>query len=119
MGILQSCRAIDGCYWTKIAKKNENVYKEKEVKKSQNLELFQEKDLNFAISKFSKFFKKYFFYNIEALLEVSLGKKKIEAKNRVKLRIFSEARRQDFSSDHIAFQNRSKNYECLKIMTSI
>merc|ERR1712115_224343 len=53
--ILQSCRAIDGCYWTKIAKKNENVYKEKEVKKPQILELFQKKDLDFAISKFSKF----------------------------------------------------------------
>merc|ERR1711954_208419 len=79
--ILQSCRAIDGCYWTKIAKKNEKVYKEKEVKKPQKLELFQKKDLNFAISKFSKFFTKYLFYNIEALLEVSLGKK-IQKKNK-------------------------------------
>ena len=69
------------------------------------------------------------FYNIEALLEVSLGKKikkknkngnkEIEAKNRVKLRIFSEGRRQDFSSDHIAFQNRSKKLRMLEITTSI
>jgi len=56
-------------------KKNENVSKEKGAKKPQNLELFQKKDLNFAISKFSKFFKKYLFYNIGAPLEVSLGKK--------------------------------------------
>ena len=84
VSILQYCRAIDGCYWTKIAKKNENVYKEKEVKKPQNLELFQKKDLNFAISQFSKFFKKYLFYNIEALLEVSLGKK---LKKKIKMEI--------------------------------
>ena len=68
------------------------------------------------------------FYNIEALLEVSLGKKiqknkngnkEIEAKNRVKLRIFSEGRWQDFSSDHTAFQNRSKKLRMLEITTSI
>merc|ERR1711954_238314 len=57
-------------------KKNENVYKEKGAKNRQNMELFQKKDLNFAISKFSKFFKKYLFNNIQALLEGSLGKKK-------------------------------------------
>merc|ERR1711954_104157 len=57
-------------------KKNENVKKEKGAKNRQNLELFQKKDLNFAISKFSKFFKKYLFNNIEALLEGSLRKKK-------------------------------------------
>ena len=65
-------------------KKNENVSKEKEAKKPQNLELFQKKDLNFAISKFSKFFKKYLFYNIEALLEVTLGKK---IKKKIKMEI--------------------------------
>ena len=59
----------------KNCKKNENVYKEKEAKNPQNLELFQKKDLNFAISKFSKFFKKCFFYKIKAQLEISLGKK--------------------------------------------
>ena len=36
--------------------------------------LFQKNELNFAISKFSKCFKNYFFYNIEAQLEVTLGK---------------------------------------------
>ena len=50
----------------------------------------QKNDLNFTISKFSKFFENYFFYKIEAQLEVSLGKKitinkniekEIEAKN--------------------------------------
>ena len=67
------------------------------------------------------------FYKIEALLEVSLGKKiqkkngnkEIEAKNCVKLWIFSEGRRQDFSSDHNAFQNRSKKLRMLEITTSI
>ena len=91
------------------------------------MELFQKKDLNFAISKFSKFFKKYLFYNIGAPLEVSLGKKlkkknkngnkEIEAKNREKLRIFSEGRRQDFSSDYIAFQKVSSNW--LKIAMQV
>ena len=38
-------------------------------------------DVNFAISKFSKFFKKYFHYKIKAHLEVSLGKKKQKNKN--------------------------------------
>ena len=69
------------------------------------------------------------FYNIEALLEVCLGKKnikknkngnnEIETKIRVKLQIFSEGRRQDFSSDHIAFQNRSKKLRMIEITTSI
>ena len=45
--------------------------------------------------------------------------KDIEAKDRVKLRIFSEGRRQDFLSDHIAFQNRSKKLRMLEITTSI
>ena len=43
--------------------------------KSPKFELFQKNDVHFAISKFSKFFKNYFFYNIKAKLEVSLGKK--------------------------------------------
>ena len=59
----------------KNCKKNENVYKEKEAKNPQNFELFQKKDLNFAISKFSKFFFKKKFYNIKAQLEVRLEKK--------------------------------------------
>jgi len=59
----------------KNCKKNENVYKEKEAKNPQNLELFQKKALNFAISKFSKVLKKKILYKTKALLEVRFGKK--------------------------------------------
>ena len=45
------------------------------------------------------------------------GNKEIEAKNREKLRIFSEGRRQDFSSDYIAFQKVSSNW--LKIAMQV
>ena len=36
---------------------------------------FSKKDINFAISKFSKFFKNYCVYKSKAQLEVSIGKK--------------------------------------------
>ena len=68
----------------KNCKKNENVYKEKKAKNPQNLELFQKKALNFAISKFSKVLKKKFFYKIKALLEVRFGKK---FKKKIKMKI--------------------------------
>ena len=48
--------------------------KRKMRKKTQNLSLFQKKDLNFAISKFSKFILNSFFHRIKGQLEVSLGK---------------------------------------------
>ena len=40
----------------KSSKKNEYVPKEKKAKNPQNLSFCQKNDLNFAISKFSKFF---------------------------------------------------------------
>ena len=58
----------------KNCKKNENVKKEKLAKNPQKLAFFQKNELNFAISKFSKFFKNYFFNMIKAQLEVSIGK---------------------------------------------
>ena len=48
--------------------------KREKREKPRNLALFQKKDLNFAISKFSKFFKNYCVYKSKAQLEVSLGK---------------------------------------------
>ena len=59
----------------KNCKKNQNVKNEKEDQNPQKMALFQKKGLNFAISKFSKFFKKCFFYKIKAQLEARLGKK--------------------------------------------
>ena len=59
----------------------------------QKFTLFQKKDLNFAISKFSKYCKHTFFYKLIAQLEDSLRKKfqknknteiEIEAKNQPK-----------------------------------
>ena len=50
---LQGCKPLP---LGKSSKKNENVSKEKKAKNPQNLSFFQKNDLNFAISKFSKFF---------------------------------------------------------------
>ena len=41
----------------------------------------QKNDVNFTISKFSEFFENYFFYKIEAQLEVVFEKKFIKIKN--------------------------------------
>ena len=49
---LQGCKPLP---LGKSSKKNENVSKEKNAKNPQNLPFFQKNDLNFAISKFSKF----------------------------------------------------------------
>ena len=51
------------------------MYKKRKTKKKKKLALFQKKGLNFAISKFSKFFKNYCVYKSKAQLEVSIGKK--------------------------------------------
>ena len=48
---------------------------EKNAKNPQKLTLFQKNDLNFAISKFSKYFKHTFFYKIYAQLEVNFRNK--------------------------------------------
>ena len=38
----------------------------------------------------------------------------LTVKQRMFVKIFSEGRRQDFSKDHVFFQNRPKNCECFK-----
>ena len=53
-----------------------NMYKKRKRRKiPQNCHFFKKKDLNIAISQFSKFFKHSFFYKFGAWLEVNLQKK--------------------------------------------
>ena len=53
-----------------------NMYKNRKRRQNaQNLSFFQKKGTQFAISRFSKFFKHSFLYEMEAQLEVGLGKK--------------------------------------------
>ena len=59
-----------------------NMYKKRKRRKiPQNCHFFKKKDLNFAISLFSKFFKHFFFYKFGAWLEVNLQKKFEKNKN--------------------------------------
>ena len=48
--------------------------KRKRQKNPQKVCFFQKKDGNFTISKFSKFFKHFFFHYTVAQFEVSIGK---------------------------------------------
>ena len=61
--------------FTLKSQKKRICIKTEKAKKSQNLSVFQKKGTKFAISKYSKFFKHSFLHEIEAQLEVSLGKK--------------------------------------------
>ena len=58
--------------------------KRKKLKITKICHFFKKKDLNYAISKFSKFILNSFFHRIKGQLEVSLGKNSQKNENREK-----------------------------------